>query len=636
MTHFYFMLCYFIVPFYTPAKNGGWMQDLGAFLVEQSVITAYELEQAEQEAKACGSPLPRIILAEGFSAPLKLYDAIAKYYKLPFANLETYPSDPALIDPEMAENYHEYNVIPWKTEGKKTVLAITEPSEALKKWADLHYGDTYSFAITSPYDLYLAYSEHFGKIYDHQARELLYERHPEFSAKHLIANHISKRLIGLGLIFSGIIVLNPLHVVTGFFLGINVFYAATLLLRVLLMVIGTLRSSAESLLEKPNVPKDENLPIYTILAPLYQETKVLERLVGALRKLDYPAAKLDIKLIVEEDDHKMIEAIKALKCERMFEMIRVPYSLPRTKPKACNYALQYARGEYAVIYDAEDIPDPSQLKQALAKFKESPDEVVCLQARLNFFNYKETTLTRMFAFEYSNLFDHILFGLQAMGIPIPLGGTSNHFRLDKLKDLYAWDPYNVTEDADLGIRIAQKGWKTRMLDSITNEEAPLTFNVWLKQRTRWIKGHMQTYLVHMRQPFSLLRKVGLTGFLGIQFFLGVPSLIFMIAPIMWSIWLILIIGGIEMAGFMPLWFKPVLYFSYGILVFGVWAQIAMALMAMLKHRDWKGMLPYCFIYPFYWFLHSVASFRAVWHLIKKPHHWEKTMHGMTKNTAHTV
>lgn len=605
------------------------MATLGGVLVKESVITDYELSQIEELAKDSNTPIEAVILSEGYSNPLTLYKAIAKYHKLSFANLDSHPCDNEIINESHIKNYKLLKAIPWKKEDDITFIATSKVSQELENWAKNNYGKNYKIVLTSPYDIQLEFSRVFGNEFDRQARESLYENNPLLSAKYLIVKNWFKSLIGIITLSAGIIALNPLHVVTFFFLATNVFYASTLIFKSALLIIGYMRSYIVMAKQKQLEGNNEILPIYTILVPLFKETEVLEKLVNSLREIDYPKSKLDIKLIVEEHDYETINAIKALKCERMFEIIRVPYSIPQTKPKACNYALQYARGEYMVIYDAEDQPDPLQLRKALWLFKNSPDNVVCAQARLKFFNYDDSLITRMFSFEYSNLFDFTLFGLEAMEIPIPLGGTSNHFKMDKLKELYAWDPYNVTEDADLGIRMAQKGWKTKMLDSTTMEEAPITFDIWLKQRTRWIKGHIQTYLVHMRNPLRLLRKLGLTGFFGFQMFLGAPALIFLIAPFMWCIWLILIIAGIELIPFMPEWFKPVLYFSYGVLVFGVWTQIAFALISISRNKYWKKMTPYCLAYPFYWFLHSIASFRAVWHLIKKPHYWEKTTHGVT-------
>jgi len=373
---------------------------------------------------------------------------------------------------------------------------------------------------------------------------------------------------------------------------------------------------------------DKDLPVYTILVPLYKETRVLQKLTNAIRSLDYPKSKLDVKLIVEEDDTDTVKAIKDLKCERFFEIIEVPFSLPRTKPKACNYAMQFAKGEYITIYDAEDIPDPLQLKKVLYTFYNDSKDIKCVQCKLNYFNREENLLSKLFAIEYSTLFDFLLFGLEALKIPIPLGGTSNHFRKSTLDKLMGWDPYNVTEDADIGIRIAQKGWRCKIIDSTTFEECPIKAGAWIRQRSRWIKGHLQTYFVHMQNPMQLYKKTGLIGFMGIQFFLGAPVLIFLLSPIMWGLFVCFVTGLLQLPPDMPDRFYILMDYSMLMLATGFSLQWLQAAVAVRKNK-WQNMGKAVMSFPFYWFLHSVASFKALWQLITNPFYWEKTSHGET-------
>ena len=232
---------------------------------------------------------------------------------------------------------------------------------------------------------------------------------------------------------------------------------------------------------------------------------MLPQLAQALRNLDYPLGKLDIKIVLEAGDRETIEAARTLGLEGVFEIIVVPPSQPQTKPKACNFALRFARGEYLVVYDAEDRPEPDQLRKVVATFRRSPPNTACLQCRLNYYNVDENWLTRMFTLDYTLWFDQVLPGLERLGMPIPLGGTSNHFRTDVLRELHAWDPFNVTEDADLGIRIGQKGYRVGVVNSTTFEEASCRVGQWIRQRSRWMKGYMQTLLVHTRRPLHLMR-----------------------------------------------------------------------------------------------------------------------------------
>ena len=281
---------------------------------------------------------------------------------------------------------------------------------------------------------------------------------------------------------------------------------------------------------------DDDLPTYTILVPMFREPEVLPILAGAIRRLDYPLAKLDVKLVLEEGDQETIDAAKRLGLESIFEIVRVPPSQPQTKPKACNYALSFARGELLVIYDAEDKPEPDQLKKAVVGFRKSPENTACLQARLNYFNADENWLTRLFTIDYSLWFDFMLPALDYLKMPIPLGGTSNHFRTEVLRELRAWDPYNVTEDADLGVRLTQEGYRVGVINSTTFEEANVSVGNWIRQRSRWLKGYMQTYLVHMRRPVHLFRSLGPSPFLGFQFFVGGNIVAGLGAPVFWGIY----------------------------------------------------------------------------------------------------
>jgi hypothetical protein len=256
---------------------------------------------------------------------------------------------------------------------------------------------------------------------------------------------------------------------------------------------------------------DSRLPIYTVAVPMYREEAVLQQLVAALGALDYPAAKLDIRLLIEADDDAMRAALAELPLPAHFSVVIVPPGRPRTKPRALNLALLEARGSLFTIFDAEDIPDPQQLRLAAARFLRAPDELACLQARLVIDHAGEGLLPALFALEYAGLFEVLNPGLLRFQLPIMLGGTSNHFRTAALRAVGGWDAWNVTEDADLGLRLVRAGYRMGDLPSNTREEAPLTVPAWLKQRSRWIKGYIQTLVTHSRAPITLLREAGVAA-----------------------------------------------------------------------------------------------------------------------------
>ena len=310
-----------------------------------------------------------------------------------------------------------------------------------------------------------------------------------------------------------------------------------------------------------------------------------------------------------------------------FVVLAVPPGLPRTKPKAANYALQLLSGEFMVIYDAEDRPEPDQLLKAVAAFRAAPESVACLQARLNFYNARETWLTRMFALDYALWFDFLLPGLESLRVPMPLGGTSNHFRTDALRAICGWDPYNVTEDADLGIRLARLGLRVATLDSTTYEEAPIAFGAWLRQRSRWMKGYMQTWLVHMRNPARLVTHAGIGGLLGLQLFVGGTFLTALLNPLLWAAFLVsTIFGDAPATNFLNV---PFAHASALSLFAGNALFTYMAMLGPYRRR-WLALTPHGLAAPFYWLLISLAAYRGLWQLVVRPWHWDKTEHGQTR------
>jgi len=400
-----------------------------------------------------------------------------------------------------------------------------------------------------------------------------------------------------------------------------------------LMIVG-LRALALSMIAltpplRPTAPPqrlpDHVLPVYSVLVALYDEVAALPGLVRALERLDYPAAKLDIILVLESDDDVTRRAAAQLELPGNMRTVVVPAAMPRTKPKALNYALQAARGSFVVIFDAEDAPEPGQLRWALDAFLNGPADLYCVQARLSIHNQHDSWLSRQFTLEYSALFDALLPALARLGLPVPLGGTSNHFRREVLDRCLAWDPYNVTEDADLGIRIARLGGRTGVLASTTWEEAPWRLKSWLRQRTRWLKGWMQTYAVHMRRPRQLYREVGWKCFLAIQALMAGLVLSAIVHPWFYALTALEIAYGDPLTppqstlGY-ALWVLAAINLAVGYL-----SSIALAAVTAARRRRY-ALIPHAFLMPAYWMLISFAAYRAIWQLMTAPYEWEKTDH----------
>jgi cellulose synthase/poly-beta-1,6-N-acetylglucosamine synthase-like glycosyltransferase len=378
----------------------------------------------------------------------------------------------------------------------------------------------------------------------------------------------------------------------------------------------------------PNERPDRELPVYTVIAALYREARSVPGLLRSLERLDYPREKLDILLAVEADDRETREAIADYAGQLGLRVIVVPAGPPRTKPRALNAALAFARGHYTVIYDAEDRPEPDQLRRAEAAFAANDDRLACVQARLSIDNTDDGFLARMFTAEYAGQFDVFLDGLCTLGLPLPLGGSSNHFATAALREAGGWDAWNVTEDADLGMRLARFGYRTAMIDSTTYEEAPARLMPWLRQRTRWFKGWMQTWCVHMRQPAALWRELGPRGFIGFQLAVGGNVLAALVHPLF-------LIGSLVAAfSGAPVWGagEVILIALYGLSVLTGYASSAILCMIGLSRRQLVHCAWVLLLMPAHWLLLSWAAWRALYQLIVAPYAWEKTEHGLARHS----
>ncbi|MBP2562031.1 cellulose synthase/poly-beta-1,6-N-acetylglucosamine synthase-like glycosyltransferase [Neorhizobium galegae] len=374
------------------------------------------------------------------------------------------------------------------------------------------------------------------------------------------------------------------------------------------------------------LPREDALPCYTVMVALYREAAVAEQLLVSLGRLDWPPSLLDIKLICEADDQETIAALRALKPASHFEIVEVPAAMPRTKPKALTYALGAARGEFLAIYDAEDRPHPQQLREAHARFRTSPMAIACLQAPLIITNARESWISALFSLEYCGLFRGLLPMLARRKMPLPLGGTSNHFRADALRAAGGWDPFNVTEDADLGFRLYRLGYRSDVMARQTLEDAPTTMRVWLGQRSRWFKGWLQTWLVLMRQPRRLIDEMGFPGFCIFQLMIGgmlVSSLLHPLIVVFMTLGTYYMLeapaDGIPV-GVLSLFIIDTINILGSYLIF-----LGLGRGPMIEHERrlvgwrWIGV-------PLYWIMTSVAAWRAMTELRSKPFFWNKTPH----------
>lgn len=448
----------------------------------------------------------------------------------------------------------------------------------------------------------------------------------ELSARTTLTRHqlFALRSVGAALLLS--LVANPIGTLVAVIGLTTALYLGALLFR-LRIFWRALRDPGEIQISDADAEGlwDHGMPTYTVLVPAFHEPEVIGQLIRNLLELDYPPERLDIKLLLEEDDAATIAAAEAVPRPAHIQIVRVPAGEPRTKPRACNYGLVTARGKYVTIYDAEDRPEPLQLRRAVAAFRQIDERYACLQAKLSYHNPDQNSITRWFTIEYAMWFSQLLPGLISDAAPLPLGGTSNHFRRPVLDKVGGWDPWNVTEDADLGIRLHRAGYRTAVLDSTTFEEANSDFVNWVKQRSRWYKGYMQTWLVHMRRPSALYSDLGLGGFVGFHLFVGGTPWLALVNPLFWSLTAIWFLSPLDVIKqLFPFW---IYYAAVFCLVFGNLTFVYSNMVAARSHGRPELVIA-AVLSPVYWVMMSIAAVKAMVQLITAPSYWEKTTHGL--------
>ncbi len=392
-----------------------------------------------------------------------------------------------------------------------------------------------------------------------------------------------------------------------------ILFAAAIALRAALTLVGALKRSGPA---KPS-PSASRRPIYTLLIPLYREANCAAKIAAAMRALRYPADRLDVIFLTEEDDPETRAALETSNLPQGCRILIAPDGAPRTKPRALNYGLDFAEGAFVAVYDAEDLPHPDQLNAALAAFENGGETLACVQAPLKARNGRESWLASQWALEYDLQFGLLVPAAAWLGLPILLGGTSNHFRIDALRAVGGWDAWNVTEDADLGARLARLGWSVGSITPPTLEEAPEILSVWTAQRSRWIKGYIQTWMVLMRDPAAAARGMGRIKFsiLSVQLSAAILSAL-VHGPLLLWVALCWLAPSVSV-GVLDLWLMSA----------GYAVNLAAALAAPGRLR--ASRLAAIATLPLYWPVQTLAAVRAVYGWVRNPHVWAKTPHGLT-------
>jgi cellulose synthase/poly-beta-1,6-N-acetylglucosamine synthase-like glycosyltransferase len=606
----------------------GTVQTMGELLVRAGRITTAQLEWAVRVARENGVRYGAVLVAAGLVRRDELYRVLAQAWESDFVDLTTTSLDLGLLSGLDARQLAEQGWVPVReVDGRVLVATAERPTDALRDAAEATLGRPVTLRVTTDWDLLQALHRGFRETVVEQATLGLWRRAKAQSARQVLFT--GQRVVMWVLIaaLAAGLVLATRPTLTAVMALVSLAFLASVVFKFVVCMVGA-RQESHVLVSDEEVaaldPRD--LPVYTVLVPVFREANVVADLIGNLGALDYPREKLEILLLLEENDTETIEAARAAHPPSTITFVIIPPGHPQTKPKACNVGLFFARGEHLVIYDAEDKPDPDQLKKAVVAFRRGGERLVCVQAALNYWNATDNWLTRMFTIEYSFWFDYMLPGLDRLRLPIPLGGTSNHFRTAALRTLGGWDPFNVTEDADLGIRASALGYTVGVINSTTFEEANRAPVNWVRQRSRWIKGYLQTLLVHLRQPVRLVRTAGVVPTAAFALLIGGTPVTFLFTPPLYLLFLgSLFLPPTVLAGLFPGW---VLWVSLFNLVVGNGLMIYVSMMGAFKRRRYPLVL-WSLLNPLYWLLHSIAAYKAVWQLITKPHYWEKTVHGLS-------
>lgn len=599
-----------------PRKSG-----LGEKLVDMGILRPDDLLAARQARAGTALRLGDVLLARGFVTPYTLARALAKVYDTTLVDLRRDPPDVRLIDAVGLDACLRLGFVPWKRVGDTTIIACACPD----RFARIRSGLPESFGACR---MVVAQGNEIDA-----ALVSLRHRRMVAQAETRVAEDMSCRTwdtVGaarLWLTLAGAVALLLLTAPNAAWAMLTGWAILTLIVntgvKLAAMVIHTRRHRHAPPIRVVGPHDPRRRPVVSILVPLYREREIAGRLVKRLERLTYPRELLDICLIVEEDDTLTQETLSNARLPAWMRQITVPRGGVRTKPRALNFALDFARGTIIGVYDAEDAPDPDQIDRIVARFAEAPPRVACLQGMLDYYNARTNWLSRCFTIEYATWFRIVLPGMEKMGFAVPLGGTTLFFRRGVLEQLGGWDAHNVTEDADLGVRLARLGYTTELVETVTKEEANCRVWPWIKQRSRWIKGYAMTYGVHMRDPRRLWRELGARRFWGVQIvFLGTLSHL-ILAPVLWSYWLLAFGLPHPLAEVMPGW---VVWAMFATFLTAEAINIAVGMIAVSTpgRRFLKLWVPTLHIYfP----LASLAALKGLGEIVRKPFFWDKTQHG---------
>ncbi|MDM7459188.1 MAG: glycosyltransferase [Paracoccus sp. (in: a-proteobacteria)] len=611
---------------------------LGQILVEDGAIDPGNLLKATVMRRHEQARLGQILLGNGWVTPDALARALSRQWRTTALDPAKAPADPRLIDAAGAGFCLTHGILPWRRIGGVTWIATARPDEfaALTTRLPARFGIIRMLLCTE--------EQVQEAILNSRRTRLVREAESRVPARESCRTQDQGRmarmafgalaLLAAGLWLAPVLMASVLvaWAVLTLLTQTALKLAAALAARGGQTRDATLRAAvARGEIAAPRL--DAPLPVISVMVPLFEESDVAGKLVARLSRLQYPRELTDILLVIEESDAVTSQALQGVRLPHWIRVVRVPDGPIKTKPRALNYALNFCRGRIVGIWDAEDRPDPDQLHKVARRFHAAPADVACLQGALDFYNPRTNWLARCFTIEYATWFRVLLPGVTRLGLVVPLGGTTLFFRREILEQVGAWDAWNVTEDADLGVRLARRGYRTEILDTTTDEEANCRALPWVKQRSRWLKGYAMTWGVHMRNPAALYRDLGAWRFWGFQIqFLGALSQ-YLLAPVLWSFWLLPL--GLPHPLHAPLeeiwggWAIPAMF---ALFIGSEALSILIGLYAVrrAKHRH---LIPWVPGMHLYFPLGCLAGWKALYEIVTRPFYWDKTAHGLFSEAA---
>ncbi|OSP56663.1 glycosyltransferase family 2 protein [Pseudoruegeria sp. SK021] len=599
---------------------------LGEILCARQLVGIETVSACLAMQQDMAAPLGALLQADVGLNEGDILSALQQQWGAGGLDLRARPPDPGLVLTVGLARCFEARALPWRHIGGATVIATSQPDafEAVKPEFEALFGPV-MLAIVSEQDLTNSLSRLFPRALNLRAEDRVID-----SCRHWRGTEF---LIWASATLATLAYLAAIAPATTFVAGLS--FSLLILIAASALKGAALWAGLQS--RHPGTTADSNvlpllpqqvdrrLPVVSILVPLLREDQIAERLVRNLQQLDYPHALLDVCLVIEADDAVTRATLARTALPHWMRVLTVPDGDLRTKPRAMNYALDFCRGSIVGVYDAEDAPDADQISRVVARFAHAPPEVACLQGRLDFYNRRQNWMSRCFSIEYATWFGVVLPGIAKLGLPVPLGGTTLFFRASLLRQLGGWDAFNVTEDADLGLRLARHGYRTELIDTVTREEANCHGWAWVRQRSRWIKGYAMTYATHMQDPKRLWRDLGPRAFAGFQImFLG-SLLQALLAPLIWSCWAV--------ALSLPHPLSPVLTETLGLTVIGVVVTSGLLNSTLstvaLYRSDQLGLLPCAVTMGLYHMLATLAAYKALSELMTRPFFWDKTQHGLS-------